>query len=120
MSKNQTIDKWVSVMADYSSDGLWCQDGVMMDRADLPISSELAEKHAAWCQRFEASEFYLSEEERQSFDVAVFAEDGLEIARAIKAELPEWSVFYFDERKSINPEYEIHAVAKEILDESSK
>jgi uncharacterized protein involved in propanediol utilization len=91
-------DKWVRVMADYSSDGLWRRDGAMFSRSDLPVSAGLAARHAAWCAAYEASEFYMPEEEREKeFDLAAFAAEGLAIARAIKAELPDWTLVYYDE-----------------------
>jgi hypothetical protein len=95
-----TPDRWVRVMADYGTDGLWERDGVMMDRQDLPVSAELAKRHLTWCDVYERSEFYLDPSERKrEFDLPVFAAEGMEIARAIKAELPDWTVVYFDEAK---------------------
>jgi hypothetical protein len=94
-------DKWVRVMADYSSDGLWERDGCMMGREDLPISPELAARHEAWCRWYEDSEFFMAESERtRPFDLAAFSAEGLSIAKAIKAELPDWTVIYFDEGKA--------------------
>ena len=89
---------WVRVMTDYSSDGLWRRDGLMMSRADLPVSDALRERYVAWCRRYEGSQFYMPVEERTAeFDVEAFAAEGLEIARAVKAELPDWTVVYYDE-----------------------
>lgn len=34
------------------------------------------------------------------FDMETFARDGLEITHAIKAELPDWTVIYFNESKA--------------------
>ncbi len=92
---------WVRVMADYASDGLWSRDGVMMSREDLPVTSGLRERHKAWCGRYEDSEFFVGPEQRTvAFDVDAFSAEGLEIARAVKAELPDWTVVYHDEAAS--------------------
>lgn len=84
-------DKWVRVMADHSSDGFWQRDGVMMSDTDLPISAALLERHRAWCVWFDNQD--------ESFDVAGFSAEGLALAKAIKIELPDWTVLYFDESK---------------------
>lgn len=89
---------WVRVMADYSSDGLWSRDGAMMSRADLSVGGVVRDRHAAWCLWYAESEFFLGPEHRTAaFDLEAFAAEGLEIARAIKAELPGWTVVYHDE-----------------------
>ena len=89
---------WVRVMAEYSSDGLWSRDGLMMSRRDLPVSRALRERHAEWCLWYEQSEFFFGPEQRTAvFDVEAFAAEGLAIARAVKAELPDWTVVYYDE-----------------------
>ena len=75
---------WVRVMAEYSSDGLWSRDGLMMSRADLPVSRALRERHAEGCLWYEQSEFFVGPEQRTAdFDVEAFAAEGLAIARAI-------------------------------------
>ena len=95
MSATEPV-RWVRVMADYSSDGLWAFDGAMMLREDLPISPLLAARHERWCDRYESDDY---ERDDDAFDVAEFAAEGLEIARAIKDELPDWTVVYFDVEK---------------------
>ncbi|MBP2303439.1 hypothetical protein [Azospirillum picis] len=86
-------------MADFSSEGLWDRDGIMMDREDLPISPELSARHLAWCDRYEFNDLYEGKA-TPSFDLPGFAAEGLAIAKAIKAELPDWTVIYFDEAKA--------------------
>jgi hypothetical protein len=93
------MDKWVRVMADHSSDGLWDRDGVMFGAEDLPVSNGLSQRLAAWCLQYEDNTDYLPDDhpDRKPFNYAPFATDGREIALAIKAELPDWTVIYFDE-----------------------
>lgn len=92
-------DKWVRVMTDYSSDGLWAKDGCAVDDQELPVSTELKQRLSVWCANYEKSEFYLPPEERRNgqFDLIAHGKEGRDIARAIKAELPDWTVVYFDE-----------------------
>lgn len=97
--------KWVRVMADYSSDGLWHHDGTMMERDELPISAELQARHEQWCHWYEKSEGPSSKhgsEPSKTFDYAGFSKEGKEIARAIKMELPDWTVIYFDEEAALS------------------
>jgi hypothetical protein len=93
-------DRWVRVMADYCSDGLWQRDGCMMSRDELPISAELRARHAKWCQWYESNNDY--EGEAITFDYWNFSIEGEEIARLIKDELPDWTVIYFDEKKCLS------------------
>ena len=89
---------WVRVMANYESDGLWSRDGVMMSPGDLPVSPGLLQRHAAWCRWYEDSDFFVGPEQRTAaFDVDAFSAEGLAIARAIKGELPDRTVVYYDE-----------------------
>lgn len=91
--------KWVRVMTDYGSDGLWNKSGAAVDAESLPVSDALKAQLAAWCERYEKSGFYLAPEDRQnaSFDVVAHGNEGRVIARAIKAHLPDWTVIYYDE-----------------------
>lgn len=70
----------------------------MMSRKDLPVSDALRECHAALCRWYEDSQFYMPAAERTvEFDVEAFSAEGFEIARAIAAELPGWTVVYYDD-----------------------
>ena len=78
-------------MADYGTAGFWDHDGDPLDPARLPLSPKLRARLARWSARFEKS----FEDE---IDLDAFAAEGRAIARAVKAELPTWSIVYFDER----------------------
>jgi hypothetical protein len=65
------------------------------------VSSALRTRIDAWGAWWAKSEFYLSPEERRSFDLDAFVAEGRLIAEAIKAELPGWSVRYHDYSKAI-------------------
>lgn len=92
--------KWIRVMADYSSTGIWAKSGGSADIEDLPVSAALHARLAAWCAWYERNDDYLPpEEQKANFDYAGFAAEGLAIAKAVKAELPDWTVVYYDEAK---------------------
>lgn len=96
-------DKTVKVMAEYGGDALWLWSGPI-DPDDLPISAELSERIAAWGKGLitaadtwlpgEADVFqrYKEHDERKRRH----ADRGLAIAQALKRELPDWTVIYFD------------------------
>jgi len=90
--------KYVKLMADYSSSGLWGHDGIMIHDSDLPVSDILKKKILQWVQWYEPSQYFLSPEERTvNFDLKSFSKIGEEIAKEIKLELPSWIVIYWNE-----------------------
>lgn len=84
-------DKWVRVMADYCTDGVWQKDGAAASADELPISQPLRHRLRAWQSRYDGDEPPQEPE---------FSADGLMIAKDIKTELPDWTIIYFDEAKS--------------------
>ncbi|RFD18455.1 hypothetical protein DY926_16605 [Komagataeibacter melaceti] len=92
-------EKWVRIMGEYDCEGVWHRDGCLTCADELPVSGRLRERLRAWAQRYNNFDFP-PEENSPPFDMETFARDGLEIARAIKAELPDWTVIYFDESKA--------------------
>ena len=87
------------LMADYGAAGVWDHDGNPLDPARLPLNPKLRARLARWCARFQ-----------QSFDAEIdldaFATEGRAIARAVKAELPAWSIVYFDEAAAARAKYQ--------------
>jgi hypothetical protein len=94
--------RWVRVMADYSCDGVWDIEGNACGTEELPISPALVERLRRWQAHYEAIEDAVEEENRlhRESDWTNFSAEGLAIARAVKAELPGWTVFYFDEARA--------------------
>jgi hypothetical protein len=89
----------VRLMADYGTAGLWDYDGTALDLAKLPLSPRLGARLSRWCDRFQAS---LDRE----IDLEAFAAEGRAIARAVKAEPPDWSIVYFDEAAAAREKYQ--------------
>lgn len=84
-------------MAHSGTDGLWQRNGRALARNALPISNKLRKRHIKWCQKYEMCTDNLT-----GFDFVKFSREGYEIACAIKTELPEWTVIYFDEASAIS------------------
>lgn len=85
--------RFVRLMADYCSDGVWNAAGAMMDRDSLPVGQDLKDAIAGWCHDYESSQFYRAPEERTTdFDVLSFNARGEELATRLRSELPGWTV----------------------------
>lgn len=111
----------VRIIADYCSRGYRLADDAAIAAGTLPVSAGLAERLAVWNDRFESHCDPLAYEDisGKRFDFIAFAAEGLAIAKAVKRELPHWTVTYWDEAvdwylarepRSYNParsEYEI-------------
>ena len=93
-------DKWVRIMCDYSADGVWRKDGAGTSAEELPISSALLARLRAWQETYERLDPVFPEGRDLTAEIAAFSEDGRQIARAVKWELPDWTIVYFDEERS--------------------
>jgi hypothetical protein len=90
-------DQWVRVMCDYCAGGLWAKSGGAVWPIDLPVTNELRARVAKWQEWFEKFRPEISFRDEPEGDA--FVAEGLAIAKAIKAELPSWTVIYFDESR---------------------
>jgi hypothetical protein len=89
----------IRLMADYGTAGVWDHDGAPLDSAKLPLSPRLRARLARWSDRFQASF-------EREIDLDAFAAEGRAIARAVKSELPDWSIVYFDEAAAASEKYQ--------------
>jgi hypothetical protein len=87
--------RWVKVICDYCAWGVWDRDGLPREASELPIEPALVERIEAWQALYET----LPVEMRVTdwSQGARFLAEGLAIARAVKAALPDWTVIYVDE-----------------------
>jgi hypothetical protein len=88
----------VHLMADYGSAGVWDHDGAPLDPVKLPLSPRLRARLTRWCARFQESF-------ETEIDLDAFASEGRAIARAMKKELPDWSIVYFDDAAAARSVY---------------
>lgn len=93
-------EKWVRIMGEYVCEGVWDRSGACCCADDLPISEKLRKRLVAWAERYNDYDYMEQHQDDFPFDLISFAQDGLEIARAVKAELPDWTVIYHDEAKT--------------------
>jgi hypothetical protein len=94
------LDMFIRVMPDYSSNGIWHRDGTHAEPDELPVSPELLKRLARWADWYNVNDDYLPEAERKNrLDWPAFEREGVAVAYAIKQELPDWTVLWFDERK---------------------
>jgi len=84
-------EKHVRIFCDYYAHGIW---GV--DEDLLPISDRLRRRLAEWNWWYDLSR----NKNDLDFDVEEFSAVGLELAHAVKVELPDWTVEYLDEAAS--------------------
>ncbi|MDO6965228.1 hypothetical protein [Rhizobium alvei] len=89
--------KWVRIMADHAAHGVWDDEGLPGYPEDLAIPQDLVDRIGAWQEWFDRdSTDYLPE---NRLDLPAFSKEGLEIAKAVKAALPDWTVIYFDDAR---------------------
>ncbi len=90
--------RWVRLMAVFGSEGVWQMDGTEGMLDDLPVPAALRARIDAWQAHYDDHDDM--DEAAPELDVARFAAEGLAIARAVKAALPDWTVVYHDEAKA--------------------
>ena len=91
-------DKWVRIMCDFGAEPIWDRQGAPAYLYELPVSEELRQRLANWQATFESEGD--TPHPPGSISVAAFSAEGIAIARAVKAALPDWTVVYFDEEKA--------------------
>lgn len=91
-------NKYVKIMADYSSTGLWDKDGLNIEHDCLNLSENTLFQLKKWVEWYEKNNSWNDPKYIvNSFDMPSFAQAGLNVAKLIKKELPDWTIVYFDE-----------------------
>lgn len=92
---------YVKVMADYCSSGLWNINGAHVEQDAYDLSPEILARLNKWNDWYETNDSWMCDnEDRRPFDTRMFALEGEQIARHIKAAHPDWTVWYFNEYHS--------------------
>lgn len=88
----------IRIVADYCTCGFQLADESAPAGA-APLSDGLVQRLAEWNARYEDLCHPLDYEDvtGSRFDFVAFSAEGLDIARAVKRELPGWTVTYWDE-----------------------
>jgi hypothetical protein len=100
------MSKWIKVMADYGSIGLWNERGYGVDLDSIDLDPYTIFMLGAWVCRYE-SQPDTFDWRSNTGDAAHFVQYGLKIAQRIKNQHPDWMVFYFNEGTC-----ETHAILK--------
>lgn len=89
----------IRIVADDCSAGFQLRDEEARSLGAPPLSAALTERLAAWNARYEDFCHPLAYEDITGarFDFVAFSAEGLALARAVKRELPGWTVTYWDE-----------------------
>ena len=88
----------VRIVADYEANG-YQLDQEARAKGELPVSAALKDRLSAWNDEYETCCRPAAYEDVSGmrFDFVAFAAKGLEIAKAVKRELPGWTVTYWGE-----------------------
>jgi hypothetical protein len=89
----------VKIVADYDGEGYWLADDAARAIGDLPVSEALRQRLIAWNAWYDRDcdpDAY-SDPAGIRFDFVAFSAAGLALAKAVKRELPDWTVLYWDE-----------------------
>lgn len=89
----------IRIVADYCASGFQLRDEGDAGADAPPLSDALIQRLAAWNARYEDRCHPLAYEDVSGsrFDFVAFSAEGLDLARAVKRELPGWTVTYWDE-----------------------
>ncbi len=87
--------KYVRIMSDLCTQGVWSYYGGCYEASDLPVSSRLQERLRDWNWWYDVFSGTFNRDGTQG-DLDEFSAIGLDLARKVKAELPDWTVVYSD------------------------
>ena len=88
--------KAVRIMCDFCADGVWSAPSIPNSTMDgFRVSDALWQRLQDWQRWHDSAETEPFAD--PDFDLTGFVAEGYAIARAVKAELPDWIVLYFDE-----------------------
>lgn len=94
-------EKYIMVMADYMTDGLWHKNGTPLcddEIKKLELDIFLLKRLNKWCDWYETNDDW-SVNSKHDFEYEKFADEGLQIAKQIKKSLAKkgFDVWYCDE-----------------------
>lgn len=104
-------DKFVKIMFDYGASPFWTKEGGNAYDDFVPISKELFDKLEVWLAATGKALWpYDSGDCDEKPDLVSVSEMGRELAKEVKRECPEWTVFYYDEHAAsqYRPEFRLN------------
>lgn len=103
--------KYVKVMCDYLSTGVWDKNGRSMSVGNLPITFWLKQMIEEWQVMYDTQDIVEQVINGEYIcvsylDIVEFSKIGYAIAVKIKQQLPDYEVFYYDEHESFHSDNE--------------
>ena len=101
------MERWLQLSCYNEGDGLHDRNGNVVDISTLPISEALRQRLMRWSGMllYRPDPTGMSHDEYEAASQPIEAE-GLATARALKAELPDWMVYYYDHEAAAAADYE--------------
>lgn len=97
-------DRYVKICCDYCCEGTWDRKNCSVDHDEFPITDDLKARLMGWQEiynRYHVIEFdAIDLDEKPDLDWERFSAIGLEIAKEVKRQLPDWTVVYIDVYKA--------------------
>jgi hypothetical protein len=88
-------------MCDIGADAVWDSEGACCCADSLPISEALRSALRLWQEAYDAAVAHPDDHVdgyfKPGFHLLGHSQWGLQLARRVKAELPDWTVIYHDE-----------------------
>ena len=101
------MERWLHLSSFNDGDGLRDRENRAVDISAVPISEALRERLMRWSGMllYRPDPAGLSHDEYEAVNQPIEAE-GLAIARTLKAELPDWMIYYYDHYAAAEADYQ--------------
>jgi len=86
------MNRWIRVFVHDQGYGVWDSDNNPIDPDVLPISADLETVLGEWM-----GQYWNRREPMTTAQLEEFSQKGLIVARALKTELPTWTIIYYDD-----------------------
>jgi hypothetical protein len=93
MTNNFLVNfKWVRIMPDWCSSGIWDRNSGNCDESELPVTPELISRIQEWQKRWDSQEVYLAPTLESEEEAEWIITENLLIAIEVAKQLPDWTV----------------------------
>lgn len=99
--------KYVRIMPDHCSSGVWNIKGSNVDEEDLPVTSDLHTRIKAWQLKFDCTDWYTNSKENDEVYREIVMEN-LAIAIEVAKQLPDWTVVMYNDNEVDLPIWKYH------------
>jgi hypothetical protein len=102
-------EKWARIAAEYGGTCVWYQNGVGTGIDELPITPGLRDALQGWGNWYDDCEDFMPKHLRDPalrFNDVLHREVGIALAKAVKEQLPDWTIMFGWPRERIEIEIE--------------